>query len=132
MISDNGASAGHVVRIVIPAHNRFLRVARLTAAGIAGDLGFGLQDLDDVRVAVDELCAVIIHDVDPNAEIELRYVIGEDHLEISGRCTHPGPEPELDVVAAELLRMTTDEYQVDADGSGRSFRMVRRRREPVG
>ena len=31
------------VRLVIPARARYLRLARLTAAGIAGDLGFGLE-----------------------------------------------------------------------------------------
>ena len=108
---------------------RFLRVARLTAAGIASDLGFGLQDLEDLRVAVDELCAVLMDGLASSAELELRYVIGDGALEIHGRCPALGAAPELHPVAAELLRMTADEFEISADAEGRSFRLVKHRHD---
>ena len=115
------------VRVAIPADPRFLRVARLTAAGVAGDLGFGLRDLEDLRVAVDEMCAVLIEDADAGVELELRYRIGPDELIIEGSCATNGGEPRLHPVAAELLRMTADEFDLSADATGRSFRLVKSR-----
>src|SRR3954453_20233667 len=107
-----------VIRLSIPAELRFLRIARLTAAGIAGDLGFGLQDVEDLRVAVDEMCAALIEDAAPGVEFEVSYRIGEGRLEIEGRCDQPGAPPALHPVARELLSMTADDFSLDGDQDG--------------
>ena len=121
---------GNDIRVVVPAQTRFLRIARLTAAGVATDLGFDLRDIEDLRVAVDEMSAVMIDGVDDSAELELRYSVDGDHLEIEGRCAQGGTPPEIHPVALELLSMTADEFRVDGDGSTRSFRLVKRRSDP--
>lgn len=116
-----------VIRLSIPAEMRFLRIARLTAAGIAGDLGFGLQDVEDLRVAVDEMCAALIDDADPGVEFELAYLIGDGRIEIDGRCSQAGPPPEMHPVARELLSMTADDFSIEGDHDGRRFRLIKRR-----
>jgi len=118
------------IRVVIPAEARYLRIARLTAAGVATDVGFDLRDLEDLRVAVDEMCAVIIDGVDTDADLELRYVLDGNRLEIEGRCAQPGSPPDIHPVARELLTLTADEFDVDGDGTTRSFRLVKSRRDP--
>jgi serine/threonine-protein kinase RsbW len=116
-----------VVRLVLPATSRFLRIARLTAAGVAGDLGFGLQDVEDLRVAIDELCAALIEDADPKAELEIAYRIDGRVLEIDGWCPHASAPPELHPVAQELLSMTADDFRLEAGDGGRRFHLVKRR-----
>jgi len=116
-----------VIRLTIPAELRFLRIARLTAAGIAGDLGFGLQDVEDLRVAVDEMCAALIEDAAPGVEFEVSYRIGEGRLEIEGRCDQPGAPPALHPVARELLSMTADDFSLDGDQDGRRFTLTKLR-----
>jgi serine/threonine-protein kinase RsbW len=115
------------VRLVIPAHARFLRLARLTAAGIAGDSGFGLEAIEDLRVAVDEVCAILIEGAADSAELELVYRSTADGLVIEGSCPNPGKEPDLHPVARELLAMTADDYSVYATGDVVSFRLLKRR-----
>jgi serine/threonine-protein kinase RsbW len=114
------------VRLVIPARARFLRLARLTAAGIAGDIGFGLDAIEDLRVAVDEVCAVLIAGVEGAAELELVYRASADGLVIEGSCVNGGSVPELHPVARELLAMTADDYSVSAAGDTVSFRLLKR------
>ena len=116
-----------VIRLSIPAELRFLRIARLTAAGIAGDLGFGLQDVEDLRVAVDEMCAALIEDAAPGLEFEVAYRIGDGRLVIEGRCDQAGPPPALHPVARELLSMTADDFSLDGDQDGRRFRLTKQR-----
>jgi serine/threonine-protein kinase RsbW len=116
-----------VIRLTIPADMRFLRIARLTAAGIAGDLGFGLQDVEDLRVAVDEMCAALIEDADPAFDFELAYRISEGQLVIEGRCPQGGPPPALHPVARELLTMTADDFSIEGDDDGRRFLLIKRR-----
>ena len=126
--SNSGSTSGDaVIRLTIPAEMRFLRIARLTAAGIAGDLGFGLQDVEDLRVAVDEMCAALIEDADAGVDFELAYRISEGRLEIEGRCSQGGPPPALHPVARELLTMTADDFTIEGDDEGRRFLLIKRR-----
>lgn len=125
--SNNGSEPAGPVRLTVPAEPRFLRLARLTAAGLAGDLGYGVDAIEDLRIAVDELCAAVIQDADPTAELTVTY--REDHgaLVVEGRCDDTSaPLPELHAVAQELLAMLADEYVVAGDATGRTFRLVKR------
>jgi len=115
------------VRVVIPAQARFLRIARLTAAGVAGDLGFDLREIEDLRVAVDEMCAVVIEGAPSDVELSLVYRADDGELEIEGRCPQDGVAPEIHPIARELLAMTADEHETGASGGVRSFRLVKRR-----
>jgi len=113
------------VRVVIPAQSRFLRIARLTAAGVASDLGFDLRDLEDLRVAVDEMCAVIIESADADVDLSLTYRAEQGRLVIEGSCPKDGAPAEIHPIARELLTLTADEFEIDSDGSTRRFRLVK-------
>jgi serine/threonine-protein kinase RsbW len=121
------------VKLVIPARPRFLRLARLTAAGIGTDLGFSLQDIEDLRVAVDEACACLMQDcVDGTHKsvhhLELTYEVLGDKLVIGGSAPcAAGLDVEVHPVARELLDMTADEYDIRATDTGRAFRLVKHR-----
>ena len=122
------------VRLTIPARSRYLRLARLTAAGIASDLGFSLQGIEDLRIAVDEACAILIegcgsadHD---RHDLDLHYGIVGDKLLIEGHTTCGAGEPiEIHAVARELLEMTADEHEVYSVDGGRAFRLVKHRQD---
>ncbi len=116
------------VRLQIPARPRFLRLARLTAAGTAGELGFSLEAIEDLRVAVDEVCAILIDGVEGGAELSLTYIATDDGLVIEGECENPNGVPEVHPVARELLAMMADDYSVYEAGGVVSFRLVKRRR----
>ena len=54
--ASTGGRSG-VVTLEVPADARYLRVVRLVASACAADAGFDIDDVEDVRVAADELCA---------------------------------------------------------------------------
>jgi hypothetical protein len=140
----DGSDAGHggggldgTVRLRLPAHTRFLRLARLTATGVATDAGFDLEQIEDLRLAIDEACAVLLDDaVDGDLDIIYRFR-PDGGVEIEG--STPAGEGSLDVhpVAADLLRMTTDEHAfeilpaddgaVPPEPARRAFRLVKHR-----
>ncbi len=43
------------VRLSLPGRSAFVRLARLNAAGLAADLSFSVDEIEDLRIAVDEL-----------------------------------------------------------------------------
>jgi serine/threonine-protein kinase RsbW len=116
-----GEAAPDVVELKLPAASRYLRLARLTAAGLAGDLGFDMESLEDLRVAVDELCAAIIEGVADHATLELRYQPQGRGIRIDGHIVAPGDPVELHPVAEELLRMVADSYDVASTDGRRAF-----------
>jgi len=114
------------VHLTIPASARYLRLARLTAAGLAGDLGYPVDAIEDLRIAVDELCAAIIDGVPGAASLELVYQELAGSLVVEGRCqTGHESSPELHGVARELLNMLADEYSIDTVDGARAFRLVK-------
>jgi serine/threonine-protein kinase RsbW len=117
------------VRLLIPSSVRHLRLARVTASTMATDLSFDLQDIEDLRVAVDELAALLIEDCPPDAVLELEFAAVDGGLRINGRIEAPGlPAPALHPVARELLELVADEYEFSPVGDSRSFQLTKRRR----
>ena len=115
-------SGGDVV-LSLPARASHLRIARLTASAFAADLGFGLDDTEDLRVAVTELCGALIGDDDGDGpRVELRYRVDEDRVVIEGRRPEmTGAVPELDPIARELLAVTTDAHTLGAQDGAWAF-----------
>lgn len=127
--TQDGAAA---IRLVIPAAARYVRVARLAAGGVAADLGFDIESIEDLRVAIDEACTLLLEgcgDAGTEVEVELTYKMDGDTLVIEGRSPcRPGAPVEVHPIARELLDLTSDQYEVGSDDGGRHFRLTKRRR----
>src|SRR3989475_12707102 len=96
---DEQLEDGGEVRLVVPAVPEYLRLVRLTAAGLASRMGFTFDEVEDLRIAVDELCFHLLGDVDddPAAEprtMDLTYSAGDDFITITGRTGLTGPVPQ--------------------------------------
>ena len=72
------------IRLLIPATPEFVRLARLTAASLASRLGFTFDEVEDLRIAVDELCHCVMGSRGLDAVISLTCSIDEEGLTIEG------------------------------------------------
>ena len=112
---------GDVV-LSFPALATNLRIARLTASSVATDLGFGLEDTEDLRVAVTELSSALLDDRADGPRLELRYRVDGVAVVVEGRREGMvGSIPELDPIARELLNVTTDEHHLAEVGDAWTF-----------
>lgn len=103
-------------KLLVPAVPASLRLARLTASSLAADLDWSLDDIEDLRIAVDELTAALI-DGAPEATLELEFHQQGPTLAITGACRSDVAMGRLDPLALELLELTTDHFSIDgADG----------------
>lgn len=110
----------------IPTDPRLLRVARVTAAALAAELPFTVQDIEDLRVAVDELSAAVIEGCGPDGTLELRFAVVDDALSVEGRVAGAGAPPELHPVAVDLLGLVAETHELGVDGDDRIFRFSKR------
>jgi hypothetical protein len=120
-------SATQPVRLSVPAQSRYVRLARLAAAGVATEAGFDVDGVEDLRVAVNELFALLVDDVeDASAVVELTFGVDGDVVSVDGERALDGPAPAVDDLALEILRVVVDDHRFDADNSTRRFHLRKR------
>jgi hypothetical protein len=122
---------GEEVRLTMPATPQLLRVARLTAAGLAGRLGFSVDEIEDVKIAVDELCFALVGSKGRPGSLTLTYRLGDRELEIDGDGTFPADGVDHAFapsdLSAQILAAVVDDHDISRDGETMRFRLVKRR-----
>ncbi len=75
------------IELILPLKPEFVSVARLTASGIANRVGFDIDTIEDIKVAISEVCSKI---VSIGSSITDRYTISfavlADKLVVSFAC----------------------------------------------
>jgi hypothetical protein len=120
---------GEEVRLTMPATPQLLRVARLTAAGLAGRLGFSFDEIEDVKIAVDELCFALVGSGGRDGSLTITYRLDPSQLVIEGvgRFGGEGSDPAPSELSAQILAAVVDESDLSLDGDDVRFRLVKRR-----
>lgn len=76
VISDN-------VTLMLPAKSEYVSTARLTASSVANRMGFNIDEVEDIKVAVSEVCNLILSKVgDGLRQYKISFQIEIDKLEI--------------------------------------------------
>lgn len=121
------------IRLAVPATPEFLRLARVTASGLASRLKFSYDEVEDLRLAIDELCFVLIGSRGRPGTVDIRYAVRSDALEVMGvgNFDDDQTDPLLASFSQQILTALVDEYAVYRDERGRAaFRLVKRR-QPI-
>lgn len=117
------------VTLAVPARNRYGRVARQAAAALAADVGLDVDDIEDLRVAVNELFALLVEGAESDDDrIDITFSVADDSLTATGERPVSAQErtPDPDDLALQILSVIVDEHDFTADDSHRSFRLVKR------
>jgi hypothetical protein len=127
---DGGVHDHTEVRLAVPATPEFLRLARLTVAGVASRMGFTYDEVEDLRIAIDELCFALVGTKGREGSIELKYSLDDDNLMVEGRGTFTDPVtvvPTLSAFSRQILSAVVDEHDVATGDGGPTFRLRKRR-----
>ena len=81
------------VTIRMPAEGAYLSVLRTATAGLAARLDFTLDEIEDLRIAVDEACGMLLAQAAPGAELECDFTLGEDRMNIAVSTSASQPRP---------------------------------------
>lgn len=71
-----------VVLLTVPADGGYLGVLRTATAGLAARLHFALDEIEDLRIAVDEACAMLLAVAACDAELACRFAVTEEALTV--------------------------------------------------
>lgn len=81
------------VTIRMPAEGAYLSVLRTATAGLAARLDFTLDEIEDLRIAVDEACGMLLAQAAPGADLECDFTLGEDKMSIAVSTLAAQPRP---------------------------------------
>ena len=111
----------------LPLTARYATTVRAVAASMAATISMSIDDIDDLRLGVNEAISVLTDlDNDPptSARLHVRFEVEADCIRViaSRRGIDGVPPVELDVLAERILGAVVDEYSVDATGA---FQLVK-------
>lgn len=120
-----------VVLLTVPADVGYLGVLRTATAGLAARLHFALDEIEDLRIAVDEACAMLLAIATRGAELECRFAVTDDALivEVTVATVAGARLPAETSFAWKVLTALTTAASATSDGGRATIRLLTRRVE---
>jgi len=120
------------IELALPADTRLLRLVRLVASGLASTAGFDVDELDDLRIAVDEAVASLLEGGD-GSRLTLRFDVGESEVDMAGSTPAAKGttlDPERIELSTQILAAVCDEHELDLSDGQVKVRIAKRRSAP--
>jgi serine/threonine-protein kinase RsbW len=115
-----------ILHIEIPASGEYLAVVRAAATGLAAQLHFTYEQIDDLRIAVDEACTQLLARRGSAETLAVDYDVDQAGLRVlvTVAANDLGEPLRHDTFAWQILSALTDEVSEhsDADGLRLAFR----------
>jgi serine/threonine-protein kinase RsbW len=107
------------VELRLTAGSEYLSTVRAVAADLALQQDMTLDDVDDLRLAVDEACSMLVPLAAPGALLRCRFSLAEEEIRV--RCSVPstnGGKPPTDGFPWQVLVTLTDVVTCDVEHNG--------------
>ena len=116
------------IELTLPADSRLLRLVRLVASGLASTAGFDVDQLEDLRIAVDEAVAALLEGGD-GSHLALRFEIDDSSVTMAGQTPSnlSGLDAERLDISRQILDAVCDENELVPDGEAIRVRILKRR-----
>jgi hypothetical protein len=123
-----GVGSDDEVRLAVPARPEFVGLARVTAAGLASRLGFTFDQVEDLRLAIDEMCFGLTGSKGKDGILELRFLLSPEGLTVEGKGSFSPPGPvHLSELSKVILDALVDEHSISDGADGPRFRLMKKR-----
>jgi serine/threonine-protein kinase RsbW len=129
--SAEDTAGGDLVEVRVPADVAYVATLRLMAASLGARCDLTIDDIEDLRLAVDEACALLLPHAAPDARLEATFVLRPGALSVAASVASVGgaqPAPDRGGFAWSVLSALSSEVDV-ASTEGRLAITVTKRRE---
>jgi serine/threonine-protein kinase RsbW len=121
------------VTVRMPAEGAYLSVLRTATAGLAARLDFTLDVIEDLRIAVDEACAMLLSQAIPGSSLECSFALGREMMTISVSVPCLAPQaPASDTFAWTVLSALAGSVEAHVGPGDRLTIVMRKSRESSG
>jgi serine/threonine-protein kinase RsbW len=113
------------VELRLPADGVYVSVVRTTTAGLAARLDFLIDDIEDLRIAVGEACAMVLPEADLDSDLVCSYHLAPGRLTVEVAVEATSPEgPEYDSFAWQVLSTMATSAEADASDGRFAIRLT--------
>jgi serine/threonine-protein kinase RsbW len=105
------------VELRLPAESAYVAVLRMTTAGLAARLDFTLDDIEDLRMAVGEACALVLENADNGGDMYAAFGLSDGSIRVSVSADSlSDAEPDVDSFGWQVLTALTSEVVTSREG----------------
>jgi serine/threonine-protein kinase RsbW len=105
------------VELRLPAESAYVAVLRMTTAGLAARLDFTLDDIEDLRMAVGEACALVLENAESGGDLYAAFDLSDGSIRVSVSADSPSDaEPDVDSFGWQVLTALTSEVVTSREG----------------
>ena len=119
-----------VVDISVPARGVFVATLRLAATSLAARCDLTVDDIDDLGLAVDEACALLLPHATPDTTLTAHFDLESGCLTVATSVHAPDADsasPDREGFAWSLLSALATDVEVDGSGGTLSITVTKRR-----
>jgi serine/threonine-protein kinase RsbW len=118
------------VKLTVPAREEFARTVRMTAAALAGRMGMSIDEVEDVRIAVEEAFVFAIGRLDAGEPVSFDFGVDDDRLSLD-----VGPLPSRGAEEAEgpearyarfILESVCDTFDFEDSDTTCSLKLIKK------
>jgi serine/threonine-protein kinase RsbW len=118
-----------VVTVRLPADSAYLSVLRTATAGLAARLDFNLDEIEDLRIAIDEACAMLLAQAVPGTDLACEFELTDDAMSIAvSVLTVDGRQPSRDTFAWTVLSSLAGDVDAEVGADDRVTIVLQKRR----
>ncbi len=110
--SQSESAVDQTVRLEIPASPRYLSAARLVAASLGAEAGLSVDDLEDLRLGVDELLTTIIDASRDGAVVRLGFTLEGRGVVVEGEIQGEADPVVADDMTRRIAAAVSDHYEL--------------------
>ena len=118
------------VSVAIPAEGSYLSVLRMVTAGLAARVDFTVDEIEDLKIGVDEACAMLLAQAVPGTNLDVDFGVEEDALRIAVTvATLDGREPSRETFSWTVLTALAGAVDAEVGVEDRVTIRLRKTRE---
>lgn len=127
-----------VITIKLPSKAEYVSIARLAASVISNTVGFNIEEIDDIKVAVGEACNnAVLHGKSEEEVYEINFMLSDEKIHIEVKDNGIGfdeekyEEPDLDNLKGNglgiyIMKSLMDEVDILANNNeGTTLKLVK-------
>ncbi len=105
------------VELRLPAESAYVAVLRMTTAGLAARLDFTLDDIEDLRMAVGEACALVLEHADPGGDLHATFDLSDGSIRVAVSAdSSTEDDPDQESFGWQVLTALTSDVLTSREG----------------
>lgn len=116
------------VELTVPCAPEYLAMIRLVASSVATSAGMDIDDIDDLRIAADELCYLLMSASAEDRDIHMRFTLSTGRVVMEGKRSgwpEGGVLPGASDLMVKILAQVVDDFEITGADGAVSFRAVK-------